>query len=93
MKVLVTYGSERGGTADIAARIAASLRDVGHDVALLAAGDVRDVRPFDAVVLGGTLYALRWHAEARRFVLRHAKALREREVFFFSSGPRGDSSG
>lgn len=92
MKILVAYGSERGGTAGIAERIAATLRERGDDVTLAPAERVRDVRGYDAVVLGGALYAFRWHAAARRFVMRHAKALREREVWTFSSGPLDDSA-
>ncbi|MGZ3477384.1 MAG: flavodoxin domain-containing protein, partial [Polyangiales bacterium] len=42
---------------------------------------------FDAVVVGGGLYANRWHRDARRFVERREKDLRHVPVWFFSSGP------
>jgi menaquinone-dependent protoporphyrinogen oxidase len=45
---------------------------------------------FDAVVVGGALYANRWHPAARRFVARREKALRAVPVWFFSSGPLDD---
>ncbi|MFO0756955.1 MAG: flavodoxin domain-containing protein [Byssovorax sp.] len=92
MKVLVTHGSERGGTAEIAAQIANELRAAGLDADLYPARAVRDVRPYDAIIVGGALYALSWHADARRFVLRHARALRKKEVWLFSSGPLDDSA-
>jgi menaquinone-dependent protoporphyrinogen oxidase len=92
MKILVTHGSERGGTAGIAARMAIALRASGIDADVVPAREVRDLRGYDAVIVGGALYAMRWHADARRFVIRHAAALRERPVWFFSSGPLDDSA-
>jgi menaquinone-dependent protoporphyrinogen oxidase len=90
--VLVTYGSKRGGTAEIAVAIAGSLRTQGFAVTCLRASEVRALAAFDAVVVGGALYAGRWVREARRFVARHARALRARPVWMFSSGPLDDSA-
>ena len=90
--MLVAHGSERGGSAEMASRIAASLREDWLEVDVRPARDVHDLRPYAAVVLGGALYAMHWHADARRFVLRHHRALRQREVHFFSSGPLDDSA-
>jgi menaquinone-dependent protoporphyrinogen oxidase len=92
MKILVAHGSKRQGTAEIASRIGERLREAGFAVDVIAARDARDVRSYDAVVIGGALHALHWHADARRFVLRSAAALRERQVWFFSSGPLDDSA-
>jgi menaquinone-dependent protoporphyrinogen oxidase len=92
VKTLVTYGSERGGTKDISSWVADALREDGLDVDLIAARDVRDLRPYEAVVVGGALYMFHWHADARSFVLRHAQDLRAREVYFFSSGPLDDAA-
>jgi len=92
MKILIAHGSERGGTAGIAERIGAALRAHGVEADVRPAREVRDVHAYDAVVIGGALYATRWHTDARRFVLRHADALRARPVWFFSSGPLDDSA-
>jgi menaquinone-dependent protoporphyrinogen oxidase len=92
MKILVTHGSERGGTAEIASLIGDRLREAGFDVDVIAAHDVREVRPYDAVVIGGAIYMGRWHADARALALRHAAALRERQIWLFSSGPLDDSA-
>lgn len=51
------------------------------------AHSVTDVEPYDAVVVGGGLYAGRWHKDARRFVRRHGRVLAGRPLWFFSSGP------
>ena len=92
MRVLVTYGSKMGGTQGIAEMLAAALEDHGSDVTVMPAPGVMDVRPFDAVIVGGALYANRWHKDARRFVKRHRNSLVGRPVWLFSSGPLDDSA-
>ncbi len=92
MNILVAYGSKRGGTAEIAMEIGETLRESGFQVDVLPAHAVHDVRKYSAVIVGGALYAGLWHHTAQRFVLRHARALRERQVWFFSSGPLDDSA-
>jgi len=92
MDVLITHGSKLGGTAEIAERIGKTLRAKGFEVDVVPAHAVRDVRKYGAVLVGGGLYAGRWFHEARHFVLRQAAALRERQVWFFSSGPLDDSA-
>jgi menaquinone-dependent protoporphyrinogen oxidase len=91
MRVLVTWGSKRGGTEGIARILADALERDGIEVETLPA-DRASPRGFDAVVVGGALYANRWHADARRFVRRNRRALRRIPVWFFSSGPLDDSA-
>ncbi|WAL99645.1 flavodoxin domain-containing protein [Streptomyces sp. Je 1-369] len=86
-KVLVAYGTTNGSTARIAEAIADVLRRNGLDADALPAGSVADVDSYDAVVLGGALYADRWHKDARRFARRHRRALATRPLWLFSSGP------
>ncbi len=92
MNVLIVHGSERGGTAGIAAQVADALRAAGHRVDVAPARAPRKLGDYDAVLVGGALYASAWHRDARRFVLRHAEALRSRLVWFFSSGPLDGSA-
>lgn len=92
MRVLVTWGSKMGGTRGIADLVADELRRAGCDVVVERASSVHDLRSFDAVIVGGALYANRWHEDARRFVHRHVEALRHRPTWFFSSGPLDDSA-
>jgi menaquinone-dependent protoporphyrinogen oxidase len=91
-RVLVTFGSKRGGTAEIATAIADTLRAQGLTVDCVRAAGVRDIARYDAFVVGGALYAARWIREARRFVNRNAATLRARPVWMFSSGPLDDSA-
>ncbi|MCZ4516014.1 flavodoxin [Streptomyces sp. ActVer] len=86
-KVLVAYGTTNGSTARIAEAVADVLRKEGLTVEALPARSVDSVEAYDAVVVGGGLYAGRWHRDARRFVRRHRRALTGRPLWFFSSGP------
>jgi menaquinone-dependent protoporphyrinogen oxidase len=90
--VLVTWGSKRGGTEGIARIIGETLRAEGLDVDLIAARDALRTSRFDAVIVGGALYAGRWHPAARRFVTQRQRELRAVPVWFFSSGPLDGSS-
>ncbi len=92
MHLLLTFGSKRGGTEGIAHQLADALRGEGHTVELQEPGRVQGLRGYDAVIVGGALYAGRWQRDARRFVLRHDPALRRIPVWFFSSGPLDDSA-
>jgi len=92
MRVLVTWGSERGGTEGIANAIADVLLQRGYNVAMVPANEAPPPEHFDAAIIGGALYANRWHRQARRYASRHAAELRRIPVWFFSSGPLDDSA-
>ena len=86
-RVLVAYGTTNGSTARIAEAIADVLNKEGLAAESLPAPAVTEVESYDAVVVGGGLYAGRWHKHARRFVRRHRRALAGRPLWLFSSGP------
>jgi len=90
-RVLVAYGSKRGGTAGLAAMIGDALTEAGTEVSVFPARDIHNLTGFDAVVVAGALYANRWHRDARRFVQRNADGLRMLPVWLVSSGPLDDS--
>jgi len=92
MTILVAYASKRGSTAEIAETIAATLRREGLSVCLERAEDVQSLEPYDAVVLGSAVYMKRWRGDARHFLKKHRKALRQMPFWVFSSGPVGDPS-
>lgn len=92
MRVLVAYGSKMGGTAGLAEMIVEAFHHEGVDAEAHRARNVRDLAGYDAIVVGGALYAFRWHRDARRFVKRHTAALRELPTYLFSSGPLDDSA-
>jgi menaquinone-dependent protoporphyrinogen oxidase len=92
MTILVAYASKRGSTAEIAETIAATLRRQGLGVCLERAEDVQSLDRYDAVVLGSAVYMKRWRGDARHFLKKHRKALRQTPFWVFSSGPVGDPS-
>ena len=92
MQVLVAYGSTRGGTTGVAEMIGEELESAGVRATVMPAREVNSIDDFDAVVLAGALYAYRWHRDAQRFVKRFAPSMRQRAVWFVSSGPLDDSA-
>lgn len=92
MSILVTYGSKRGGTEGLSHMVATALRQEGFEVTVTPARAVGSLDGYDAVVVGGALYAGRWHRDARRLVKRHARELRDHPTYLFSSGPLDDSA-
>jgi menaquinone-dependent protoporphyrinogen oxidase len=92
MTILVAYGSKRGGTGGLAHMVGDALREEGFSVEVAPARTVKSVQDYEAVIVGGGLYAARWHKDARRFVRRHVHDLRRRPVYLFSSGPLDHSA-
>jgi len=90
MRILVTFASRHGATAEIAREIAAVLARRGYDPSVRSVEDVTTLEPYDAVVLGSAVYIGRWLKPAAEFVDRNREALAARPVWLFSSGPIGD---
>jgi len=92
VRVLVAAASKHGATAEIADRIAATLRTAlpAAEVDIQPAGKVTAVGRYDAVVLGSAVYAGRWLDAARNLAVKHSTELARVPVWLFSSGPIGD---
>jgi len=88
-KVLVTYATKYGATAEIAEKIGQVLRQAGLEVDVVPVKQVRDLTPYRAVVLGSAIYIGQWRKEAATFLKANEKALTERATWLFSSGPTG----
>ena len=91
-RVLVTYASRMGSTAEIGEAIAERLRAAGLDVTVVPVGQAPEPEGFDAVVCGSAIYATRWDKAARHYIRGHRQALAERPTWLFESGPCGDSA-
>ena len=85
--ILVAYGSKYGSTAEIAERIGEVLAKEGATVQVRPAADVGDLGPYDAVVLGGGLYAGRWQRAAPRVAPPPPTARPRRPGWLLCSGP------
>jgi len=88
-KVLVSYASKYGSTAEIAQKITQQLQKRGISVTLLPVDEVTDLEEFSAVVLGSAVYAGQWRKPAADFLKERAGELAARKVWLFSSGPTG----
>jgi menaquinone-dependent protoporphyrinogen oxidase len=86
-KILVAYGTKYGATAGIAEKIGEVLSQAGFQTDVLPAGEVGDITPYKAVVLGSAVYIGKWRKDAVKFLQANEKALAERPVWLFSSGP------
>ncbi|GAA1222388.1 flavodoxin domain-containing protein [Kitasatospora nipponensis] len=91
-RILVAYGSKHGATAEVAEEIGTVVREDGFEAVVVPAGEVQGVEDFDAVILGSALYAGHWQRDALNCARRNARALGERPVWLFSSGPVDSSA-
>ncbi len=90
--VLVAYATKHGSTREVAESISATLGELGADVELRPARDVRgSIADRDLIVLGAPIYSGRWHRDAHRFLKRHRKDLLTVPVAVFGMGPRSGS--
>jgi menaquinone-dependent protoporphyrinogen oxidase len=88
-KILIAYASKYGATKEIAEKIGLVLKDAGFAVDVLPADRVATIAPYRAVVLGSAVYIGGWRKAAARFLKANEKALAQRPVWLFSSGPTG----
>jgi menaquinone-dependent protoporphyrinogen oxidase len=89
-QILVAYATKHGATAEIAEKIGQVLRQAGLSTDVLPAQRVDDLSPYQAVILGSAIYMGQWRKEAATFLGTNEKALTERPVWLFSSGPTGE---
>lgn len=88
MRLLVAYASKRGSTQEVAETIADTMKSAGREVELRRAAEIEDLRPYEGVVLGGSLYFGRWHEDAARFMSKHRRELSKMPVAVFALGPK-----
>lgn len=69
-RVLVTYASMAGSTAEVAQAVAEVLSECGWQVDLLPLEQVKDLGAYQGVVVGGPMI-MGWHRAALRFLKRH----------------------
>lgn len=92
MRVLVSAAIKHGSTAEIAERIAETVRTALPDGAVVGVrppAEIADVASYDAAVLGSAVYMGHWMEDAVRAAARIATHP-PRSVWLFSSGPIGD---
>lgn len=85
-KVLVGYASGTGCTKGVAERIGETLARAGARVDVAPFASAPDPAAYDAVVAGSGTRAGSWHPVAKKWVARHASALKSRPVALFTVG-------
>jgi menaquinone-dependent protoporphyrinogen oxidase len=83
--VLVAYGSWAGSTGEIAEMIAKALQEEGLSTSAVPAGEVKDLSPYSAVVVGSGIRAGDMHGTVKGFMKRHNAALQGMPVAYFVS--------
>jgi menaquinone-dependent protoporphyrinogen oxidase len=81
-RVLVTYATNSGSTAEVAQAVGERLGQNGTPVDVRPIKEVTDVGGYDGVVVGGPMI-LGWHREAVKFIQRHQEALSRVPVAYF----------
>lgn len=83
-RILVTYASRAGSTAEIAEAISRTLSQNGAQVDLLPIRDVKDLSPYRAVVAGSAIRKSKWLPEAMQFVRTHRAELAQKRFATFT---------
>jgi menaquinone-dependent protoporphyrinogen oxidase len=83
-KILITYASRAGSTAEVAEAIGSTLRQDRLDVEILPLGDVKDLSDYRAVIIGSPIRKSEWLPEARRFIQAHRAVLTGKPVATFT---------
>ena len=85
-KVLVTYATKYGATAEIAGQVARTLTDAGLDTDLIPAMEVGKVDDYDAIIIGSPVYMGKILVEAREFCKQYKPYLEGKWIAFFVDG-------
>jgi len=81
--ILVTYASRNGSTAGVAEAIGKTLAEGGAQVEVRPMTEVKDLTPYQAVVVGSAIQNRMWLPEAMQFVQTHQAALKQKPVAAF----------
>lgn len=83
-KILVTYASRTGSTADTAKAIANILATDGTPVDVLPMEALDNLAPYQAVVAGSAIQDRQWLTEAVAFIERHRANLNQKPFAMFT---------
>lgn len=83
-KILVTYASRAGSTAEVAEAIGRTLTETGARVDVLPIKNVKDLSPYRAVIVGSPIRASKWLPEAMQFIQAHRSELAKKPFATFT---------
>ncbi len=90
--ILVAYETKYGSTEEIAKKIGEVLVEAGMSTDILPIDRISDLAPYKVIVLGSAVFTGDWCKVAANFLEANEKALAEKTVWLFSSGPLGEGS-
>jgi menaquinone-dependent protoporphyrinogen oxidase len=87
LKALVIYGTRYGATASTSEEISKVLQSEGLEVKVINAKKekVKDISPYELVIVGSGMQFARWTGEAEDFLKRFQKELAQKKVALFIS--------
>jgi menaquinone-dependent protoporphyrinogen oxidase len=91
-KVLVTYATMSGSTAEVAQEVAREIGESGTQVEILPLEKVGDLSAYNAVVIGAPM-VMGWHRSARKFLAKNRAAFRQIPLAAFATGMSLTSAG
>ena len=83
-KILVTYASRAGSTAEVAQAIGKILCEEGVQVDVLPMQVVKDLSNYQAIIAGSAIRKSRWLPEAIQFIRAHQGILRHKSFAMFT---------
>lgn len=83
-KILITYASRSGSTAEVAAAICRSFVESGVTVDVLPIQQVTNLATYQAVIVGSAIRSSKWLPEAMQFVRTHQSMLRHKPFAMFT---------
>lgn len=83
-KILITYASRAGSTAEVAEAIGKTLTEGGTQVDVIPMQEVKDLSAYRAVVAGSAIRGSKWLPEAVQFIQTHRSTLAEKPFAMFT---------
>ncbi len=83
-KILITYASRTGSTAQIAEVICKTIAQNGAEAELLPMQNVKDLSRYHAVIIGSSIRKSRWLPEAMQFIEVHRTELMQKRIATFT---------
>ncbi len=83
-RILVTYASRAGSTAEVAETIGKTLSEGGMQVDVIPMTEVKDLSPYQSVVAGSAIRGSKWLPEAVQFIQTHRATLAQKRFAMFT---------